>query len=1649
MIDDDSDYLSEFDEQSDVETDEELEPELEEELDPELEETLMSNLFSIEEEEPEVEDISESERMERKYAAGIISFKEALMRKYADGQIDSQQYFTELLELEMFENTKIKTVAVTPEGIEIIKQIRTERLENKEKLLKELITQNEHDELYYKSLQDEKYAVNYYKASVFEEKKVKVDLSGMNISDKLDYLIKKEDQIVSKLAKKHSISLKKPNSRLKNSENPDIRDRYNEELSIYEENKAYIMDKYLPGYNVKRLNPTGYTSDKYEINIPITIELRESLKIEEKKSLVSERDVLEQEKQKYLQNQLRSVPREILIKCLKDNNLLSKSSSYIQRLRSNKVPILKFIKFPKDQDELNEVIDKDLVSKYTVSRELIDSGYYTKIPTDNSIEATEIVTVPGKPLALKVPFKGISRSYVGKVIETVLQKNIQGEDLSSLGDKFDPILPIPDPLYMKMASAGDLEDKVAYVYQLYTPIPGFDKEGVYVITRYTDFDDYLKNLKSILSANLIKLENEGSDSYSIAILQTKINKISYYLENKEDPDILKLSDTREEARIELVTAEIEETRTLGKSKINNFILSVNHDAIQKADSLENRIYVSSISNIPDTGEVITTFNKSTYEYLILKVMFVLTQYPDMLQDFINGELVSDDIIDFETPLVNTDDFTKEFEFKSLSPEDKLSRLLEWKPENSLYLKYKKYLDKINSSKKTGFKTELLMNEFNKNSIDLEFIEIEKIIQEEYEVNYWEEAKKEVLSITKIPNSYTPELWKFIKLNKKRYTLPSLRIYRVASVKERVEIKERINRLFLKCKLQDSMTVAYIVENMIYTKSTGVKDYKKYSNMIFSNYKEFCLYLNELSKEQINIINYIPIITEFFYKNGEELIINKEKVMKLLDAFKNDKNIEDVLKELSKKELELYRSTLLHIIPPDVKRRFKLLSTVSKLLSIYNKSYQKIYTDKSMLYVKPHVQNSRPETGDYIFYNDEYIVGGKYPRFKDERYDTKNYSTEDLQELANIFGLTYTEFFLPVTEYAIEQNDFDNYMKIMNRISDLTKSPTEDIAYEKPKRELEFKTYAEPRISVQYTLRPRMGVPNPGQAYYTSKDYIKEHKKLYPTNRDYYERQYAVPYKFENFIPVYHKNLKDLADKKIIILEGPAIFKTKEEDPLATDTTSPYYIFIEYKDSYGKIVYFKEGVSEKKVITTKKDSLDTCKRFKNKEDCNNPNSYSVDSRKCFWDSKTCVSSFFPDKIVTSKDIWEYVPEQEELKIPWSQAIVSAKDYISSVALKENLGEIGVAKLISEQSARLYEYRLEIEKKYKSRPKPILDKKPDTSLLELVKSAEIQKKPEFTRKVPKNFKMITIRQVETKMKSRILTSREIRRFKTFELPDLGNVNIISVIEKDLVVIVNSKELGQNTRVPFSQFVVSDTIPTISVKSLFVYISNEDNDYLNNPPSVFSWKLKKLDYDIEQFMSNEVEYKTEEVNYIDTTQIVPSGEFNSTPLVKREDIDKAMVKLAFSEYLLVDDRLQLENKINATDAAIKLALTENISLYSDNFKLIIREITSEDVLKVIESKRPNIKTLEEKMNEDLNDAIKKSDKKEIEAILKNFTKMKIEPKNKKLAESKILDIEERVRSKEIEKDIPAPPKLKEDPKKLVKSFRLRSVISSRADL
>ena len=177
--------------------------------------------------------------------------------------------------------------------------------------------------------------------------------------------------------------------------------------------------------------------------------------------------------------------------------------------------------------------------------------------------------------------------------------------------------------------------------------------------------------------------------------------------------------------------------------------------------------------------------------------------------------------------------------------------------------------------------------------------------------------------------------------------------------------------------------------------------------------------------------------------------------------------------------------------------------------------------------------------------------------------------------------------------------------------------------------------------------------------------------------------------------------------------------------------------------------------------------------------------------------------------------------------------------------------------------------------------------------------------------------------------------------------------------------------------------------------------------------------------------------------------------------------MIKLAFSEYLDLDNKLQLENKINATPDAIRLALSENISLFSEEFKFIVREITTSDVVNVIESRRPRAVTLVETLNKQLDKAIKDSNKNDIESALKQFEKLKLVPESQTLADAKLTEIKERVGSRKIkahdvtiggvkvpdpqdkQDDIDVAPKPKKDVSKTVKSFKNRSVVSSRRNI
>lgn len=1681
----DSDNDDIFGEMSEIESiDDELEIEKEVELgideplvqdDPEYERYLEEQI--IVEEEPIIEEIAYEEDInEKKYAKGVKNFKDALMSAYAANNISTDDYFKELLELELYEKSIQKSKVVSNEGIILIQELEQERKKELEKYLTGKISKFDYDKFYINSLRIEKQIIKDHEQTTKKEKKERFDLTSplISVQDKLDYLIKQENKTINKLAKKYSLILpKEPDPILANSPDQSVRDKYIKDLTEYQDARNYIMKTYLEGYKLKKLNISTPSKFSYEIETPVIVQLNRLKKREPQKSLISQGDILEQENQKYLKKLLNSLPKEELINCIKKNNLFTTEFSYIQQLKDKKVPIFKFTQFPTDQNELDKLIDKEIIGQYSVRRNMLNTQ--SKTFSEDSTQSIALENLPNSNLAAKVPFQGESIIKTGKIIPLKLKKELKlvgTED--DLIKNFEPIVPISDPLYEEIKRKGQLKDRIAYVYELHFEVPGYEKEGLYVTKRYTDFIEYLKDLKLKLETNLLTLETKKltadteiesiNYSTSISILKSKINKITYYLNESIDIDLANIDVKEEQTRLKIQN-KINKEREEGLNKLKNLLLVYTPDALNKAESLEEQIYNSSAKLTVDMGTDILTFYIEDYKFLINKVIFLFKQYPEILQDYINGNILPKILIDYEIPLIEPEDYTKSEEFKILRSDLKLNYLIEWNPPSDYYIKYKEIIDSIDFDSITDKNIiDYISDILKQNGISLTLYEIKQLIEEKNEYEYYTNAKQEVIAITQIPKFYTPELWKYKQLRKYRYRLPSQRIFRISNIKQRIENFENFKNIFNICRFKNIETLAYLTENKIYSISKTDIEYKQNIKKIINNYKSFCKYLNEYltetgEKEQFDVINQIILITEFFYKNNNIGLLNKEKIIKIFESLnKPNVELERVLGVLTEEELKSYQKLLIQSgdVNPDIKRRFKLLKSVSTLIEALEKSKNKLYEEEINTYVKPHLSVKPPETGDnFFYYNGNYVIGGNFPDFKNSNGED-NYSIDDLDELIDMFN---------VNNLTKDSNKLQKYIEIMNKINQL-KSMFNFIDKKplKATKELEYIVYSKPKILLEYTLRPRNGVPTPGEVYYTSTSIINEYKKQYPTNRDYFEREYGVPYKYENTIPVYEASLKDM---KGVLIEGPAIFRTKEEDPIATASTSPYHIFVEYKDTYGNIVYFREGVSRKNIIKVDKDKVDTCNRFKRKIDCNNPNSFSLDSRKCVFNDATnkCVSSLFENIIITDKDIWEYIPEDEEFKLIWLDALTQSKKFILQETESKNLGDIGINNLIKDQSIRLYKFKKELESRQKI-------KKIDTptslsfseEAIELLERLEKPRKKSITNL--SDYMTISIKYTETELADRILTEHELKKFKKFKLPDYGEVDILKIeyypdISNYKVLIRNSK--GEYL-IPIGYFKTKETTPTITTKTKFVYISKDDYNFMMNPPKEFKWILKETKFDFEKYINDvELEFEESIVNYVDTTIIKPSETFNDVELIVKKDIEDAIIKLAFSTYIKENEVLILEEKFNATDDAIKLALDEDVSLFSSYFEYKYTEINTNDVIEYLKSLVPNVTTIEQDTIFKLDKAINEENKKDILKLIEVVEKLDIDTElvNKGIAKIKEIEAkEEEFNLKASKKQTKKPDEktikiVKETTKKssqesvdIGKKFKMKSVIDSDFD-
>jgi hypothetical protein len=488
--------------------------------------------------------------------------------------------------------------------------------------------------------------------------------------------------------------------------------------------------------------------------------------------------------------------------------------------------------------------------------------------------------------------------------------------------------------------------------------------------------------------------------------------------------------------------------------------------------------------------------------------------------------------------------------------NKIAELLRWNPETVLYDTYEAELISSNHDFK----------KFIQAHPELIPIEINQIMAEYGEKIQW---KKSIDNYNKleVPTGMIELNFRLRFLLRNRNRLPSRRIFKLATVSNRIDRQEDLERTFGTCKLKNYKKMSLHIERIIYSLSKNPEDYMYYNYVINSKFKLICESLIALQESDIiDEYDMISILIKFIINNGD---FSTRDIEKLVDFTKKitPENISLYIETLKEDELRAHAAYRLSKIDTGEKPRDnqQLYADASNIAESERQSLIEenlIYLTNNT-YVPPVVYQVLPENIEkYFLINGQYICGGFYPpfyRWDEDVVAHENYTLNDLVTLSNTFALNVST---QDTNYMI-------YEKIKNFIDSKQSTPQEEINLVRyrfrftPDIQSPYQYLTIPIKTIMYTERPRYLVPSPGEVY----NVILDNTNVY-----------GVPFNFENGIPVYSSKLKELVENKFIIIEGPSLYKDTTD---VNFLQSNYYILIEYTDPRGLKIVFKEGVSEKK------------------------------------------------------------------------------------------------------------------------------------------------------------------------------------------------------------------------------------------------------------------------------------------------------------------------------------------------------------------------------------------------------------------------------------------------------------------------------------
>jgi hypothetical protein len=1592
--DPEDDYLAPDDFEDEIDPEEIEYEDLDPDGDENVNDTEADNFLQVLEDAEEVNVLPDRVRSLENY----IDFLSESISKHAISQVE---FDNEILKTTYYLDMLTKKYNITTEAKQqIIEDARILRKEALEAYKTGAISEEKFNEVYTNAIRTE-YSIlksSEVDDDALQSTRIKL-MEDLTLEEKLEKLEKMEERQIKGIAKKHSIKFP---SLPPGKSASDVKLYYNQKITNTLGGGTYIdveIENYLMQYReAKKL--VDYHTTSFEVSkifynaslrkptfefklVPsIRSDIEKMRREDDTNKLLNPDEMVNIDRLNELKSRLRQMDKIDLIKCA--DVQLYELLTYIEKLRANKQYAFKFKVQPDALDiESQLTVDNEFYQipedKFLIGYSYVRPNVYSTEDTPNPVKFDEVGNLGY--LALK---KGKNP------LDTISEQ--QDSDISD----FDTIVPIQDELYSQLNTKFATYTEIVEVWEIHLDLLDSDKK---LTLRYLSFEDFLLVFKRLLIKKTKDFKKFSDDELSDLFtkqsnikyprikprtapfligqkIETKspeelryeyyntlatrdepsatrdepIRKTGIDLSNpvqlkksaetlEEDPDIKNLLNkimqieyyvifkmdkqkslpTAQISTKELLedTSKIDEMREYGMEKLVSYISLTDPGATEVIKSIEAEIF---------------NFSSVNYAFNIKKIIFIFDNFPEKMEDIVLskkseslGQYSIQELLLYETPYnlieekligVQTD----------VDKQQKIIELLSWKPVTAKYDMYKEELQATNHDFKTFIRTHT----------ELKNLEINQIMEEYGEHLQWQ---KSISNYNKLEVPFGMLEWNFRLrfLLRQRNRLPSRRIFKLATISNRIDMQENLERTFGVCKVPNYKKLSLHSERIIYSLSKTPEDYMYYNYIINSKFKLICESLIALQESSlINEFEMVSIIIKFIINNGD---FTKKDIESISDFTKKitPENIDLYISSLSRDELRAqnaYRLSSINLGEPTSATQ-ELLSDASNVAESANLTEEQselIYRSNNT-YVPPVVYDVLPDDATfkkYFVINGQYICGGFFPpfyRWDENLVPAENYTRADLFQIVVTFSLR-NKVSSAMTNYQI-------YEVIKNFIDLNESTPQVEKKLERtvfnPEITTPYQYLKIPIKTIIYTIRPRFLVQPPGEVY----NVILDKSNVY-----------GVPFEFDNGIPVYSLKLKELVENRFVIIEGPSIYKETVESNFLR---SNYYILIEYTDPRGVKIFFKEGVSEKKIIR-RKPNYTACERFDTQVACDDTNSFSVEIKgkryKCIWKDKCVVfddSKYFGEFVdwdMTKVEFSEPYKQKD-----WKDALEKSLKYIEDKIVSEKLSPANIELLKKDQKLKLFKYYKQLFKHFftkeigRTEIAPITEVVRDKSTIkefeEILRPDTYALMPKVVQNVQEGYVPVTI--YKQKRTSVATSVEDIEVDKTYSTYRDGTFQTIIPYQynEDKNSYMCTLEDGRIIEVDKAEIynVEGNQLKTTPI---FCIIKKEDLPFLSKRPGYY-WTHKEKLYDQRydedgnpEIVSTEVESIRYDVptNFID---IDPANNLPGLPIITRENIFDAMYKTAFDTLANSQDSLIYSTVVSfdATLFAKKFAVMNRIDL------------------------------------------------------------------------------------------------------------------------